>query len=180
VRSAGQRAADEAVQRWRARPEGTALLDAAGGGSIIEQRLAPDFDARLARTIGDWQAGVLDLVREEAASRRGGARATALGVNAAALILMLTVFNHTTDTDRADADAAAATATIAQRVLEAVFGDQAVRTLTARCRSDLIARSHAILDGERARIEGLLDRAEVRDGRGEMLRALASAVEEAR
>ncbi len=180
VRSAAQRAADEAVQRWRARPEGPALLDAAGGGSIIEQRLAPDFDARLARTIGDWQAGVLELVREEAASRRGGARATALGVNAAALILMLTVFNHTAGAADAEVGAAAATATIAQRVLDAVFGDQAVRTLTARSRADLIARCHAILDGERARIEGLLDRAEVRDGRGEMLRALASAVEEAR
>jgi len=65
-------------------------------------------------------------------------------------------------------------------VLEAVFGDQSVRALTTRARADLIARSHAILDGERARIEGLLDRAEVRDGRGEMLRALANAVEEAR
>ncbi|MFZ0157688.1 MAG: dynamin family protein [Kineosporiaceae bacterium] len=180
VRAAAQRAADDSVHRWRARPEGSALLDAAGGGSIVEQRVAPDFDARLARTVRDWQAGVLDLVRDEGASRRAGAKATSLGVNATGLILMLTVFTHAPGSTEAEDGVAAGTAAVAHRVLEAVFGDQSVRALTTRARADLIARSHAILDGERARIEGLLDRAEVRDGRGEMLRALANAVEEAR
>ena len=180
VRAGVQRAADEAVMRWRARPEGTTLLDSTGGVSVIEQRVSPDFDERLARTIRDWQAGVVDLVRDEGASRRAGARAMSLGVNAAGLIVMLTVFSHTAGITGAEVGIAAGTAAVAQRLLEAVFGDQAVRALTAKARDDLVARANAVMDAERSRIEGLLDNAEVRDGRGEMLRALATAVEEAR
>jgi hypothetical protein len=180
VRAAAQRAADEAVATWRTRPEGVALLDAAGGGSIIEHRISPDFDGRLTRSIRDWQAGVLELVRDEGASRRAGARAMSLGVNAAGVILMLTVFSHTAGVTGAEVGIAAGTAVVAQRVLEAMFGDQAVRALTTKARADLVTRSRALLDSERVRIEGLLDRADVRDGRGAMLRALGDAVEEAR
>ncbi len=180
VRAAAQRAADEAVMRWRSRPEGTALLDSTGGVSVIEQRLSSDFDERLARTIRDWQSGVIELVGAEGAARRAGARAMSLGVNAAGLIVMLTVFSHTAGITGAEVGIAAGTAAVAQRLLEAVFGDQAVRALTTKARVDLVARANGILDAERSRIEGLLDDAEVRDGRGEMLRALTTAVEEAR
>jgi len=180
VRSAAQRAADEAVTRWRARSYGAALLDAAGGGSIVEHRVSPDFDARLARTLRDWQTGVLQTVRDEGAARRTGTRAMSLGVEAAGLIVMLAVFSHTAGAPGEETGIAAGTAAVAQHLLDEVFGDQAVRVPTSTARTDLIARTGAILDGERARIESLLDRAEVRDGRGEMLRALALAVEEAR
>ena len=94
VRVSAQRCADQAVQRWRARPEGASLLEAAGGASIIDQRLASDFDARVGRTLRDWHVQVMDLVRDESANRRGGARAMPLGLDAAALIVMLSVFTH--------------------------------------------------------------------------------------
>lgn len=185
VRVSAQRCADQAVQRWRARPEGASLLEAAGGASIIDQRLASDFDARVGRTLRDWHVQVMDLVRDESANRRGGARAMPLGLDAAALIVMLSVFTHGAPErgvghPGAGTPDAGASSAVAQRVLEAVFGDQAVRALTTKARGDLVARAASVLDAERARIESLLDRAEVRDGRGEMLRALALAIEEAR
>ena len=79
IRSAVQRAADEAVTRWRARPEGTDLLDSTGGVSVIEQRVSPDLDDRLARSIREWQAGVVDLVQEESAPAAAGPRGASLG-----------------------------------------------------------------------------------------------------
>jgi hypothetical protein len=180
IRSAVQRAADEAVTRWRARPEGTALLDSTGGVSVIEQRVSPGFDDRLARSVREWQAVVVDSVQQESAARRGGPLAMPLGLNAAGLIVMLTVFNRAAGLVDGEEGVAAGTAAVAGRLLEAVFGDQAVRALTTRARADLVARANGVLDAERSRIEGLLDDAEVRDGRGEMLRALTGAVEEAR
>ena len=55
-----------------------------------------------------------------------------------------------------------------------------MRSSTTTARHDLVVRVTAVLDAERSRIETVLDDVEVRDGRGEMLRALATAVEEAR
>ncbi len=185
VRAAAQSAADDAVTHWRSKPEGAALLEAAGNSTVVDRRLAPDFDSRLTRVVRDWQAQVMDLVADEAAARRGPAKAASLGGPAAGVLLMLVVFSHAAPGGEAapatDArTVAAGTAAIAQRVLESAYGPPAVRELTGRARADLVARVAAVLDGERARIESLLDRAEVRDGRGEMLRALATAVEEAR
>lgn len=179
IRAVAQRAADAAVDRWRTRPEGEGLLAAAGGGSIGEQRLAPDIDARLARTIRDWQASVLEDVREQVAELRAGARAASLGPEMAALIVMLGAYAASTGGE-SGGDTAAGAAAAAHSILEAVFGDHAAQALTSRARAELVARSGTILDAERARIESLLDRAEVRDGRGEMLRALTMAIEEAR
>jgi hypothetical protein len=41
-------------------------------------------------------------------------------------------------------------------VLEAIFGDQAVRTLAAQAREDLLVRVRELLAGERARFDRLL------------------------
>jgi hypothetical protein len=42
-------------------------------------------------------------------------------------------------------------------VLEAIFGDQAVRELAARAREDLLHRIRAVLDAEAARFGTLLE-----------------------
>lgn len=178
VRSAAQQAADEAVGRWRSTPEGVGLLRSTKGTSMVQHRPPPEFDASVARTVQGWQTMVLELARAEGAVHRSHSRATTLGAGASALIVMLMVFSDGVAQD--DRSVAAGTAAAGHRLLEAVFGDQAVRSLVLAARRDLLARTGATLDAERSRIEGLLDGAEVRDGRGEMLRALATAVEEAR
>ncbi len=183
IRAAAERAADAALTRWRHRPEGAGLLATPAGRRLAEQRLSSDFDARLARSIRDWQSGVLDRVHAEGSAKRSGARAMSLGGNAAGVIVMLTVFSlgaDQRDSAAAPGEIAADTAAAGQRLLEAVFGEAAVRSLTTTARHDLVVRATAVLDAERSRIETVLDDVEVRDGRGEMLRALATAVEEAR
>ena len=53
---------------------------------------------------------------------------------------MLAVFLQTGGLTGAEVVVAGGTSALGQRVLEAVFGDQAVRTLAARAREDLMAR----------------------------------------
>jgi len=52
-----------------------------------------------------------------------------------------------------------ATSALGHKVLEAIFGDQAVRTLASRAREDLIERVDRLLRGEAGRFHALLDEA---------------------
>jgi hypothetical protein len=179
VRACAQASVEQAVLRWRAVPAGAALV-----GDPTTASLAPDFDTRLARTIQDWRSGVLDVVRDESQGRRTTARALSLGLDGIAVILMLAACSQTLETFDPDADVdvdpAAATAALARRILEAVFGDQAVRTLTASAHADLAGRVEALLESERSRVLGTLEAAGVRPDAGDRLRAAVAALEGAR
>ena len=75
------------------------------------------------------------MVRTEGADKRGTARFLAYGVNGLGVALMIVVFAHTGGMlVGAEAGVAGGTAVLAQKLLEAVFGDQAVRTLAERAR----------------------------------------------
>ncbi len=210
VRAAAQDAADQARQRWREHPEGAALLDAALTAGRAQhhsdqsdgdeshgdrpdarsdarpdpQRAAAESDSRLIRAIGDWQGAVRGLVRSVGVGPKPGgrtARPGGDGIDGAAAIVTFAVFNDQVGTggdQREDVDAEAML--IPRRVLHALYGAQTAATLTARARADLLTRVGTILEGERSRVEALLDAADVRDGRGETLRAIAVAIEEAR
>jgi hypothetical protein len=52
---------------------------------------------------------------------------------------------------------AGGTSVTGQKVLEAIFGDQAVRALAAKARENLVERVRRVLDGEAARFHGLLE-----------------------
>jgi hypothetical protein len=71
--------------------------------------------------------------------------------------VMLAVFAQTGGLTGAEIAVAGGTSAVGQRVLEAVFGDQAVRALAARAREDLLVRVRALLDEEAARFDRRLD-----------------------
>jgi hypothetical protein len=62
-------------------------------------------------------------------------------------------------------------------VLEAVFGDQAVRSLTMKAREDLRERVSTLLAEERARYDSLLQGASIDPQTGADLRAALRSVE---
>ncbi len=72
---------------------------------------------------------MLDLVADTGMEKRSRARFMALGVNGVGAALMIVVFAQTGGITGAEVGIAGGTTVIAQRVLEAVFGDQAVRRL---------------------------------------------------
>ena len=51
------------------------------------------------------------------------------------------------------------TSAVGQKVLEAIFGDQAVRALASRAREDLVERVERLLRVDAARFDALLDEA---------------------
>jgi hypothetical protein len=104
-----------------------------------------------------WQGVVFELVREEGAAKRTTARLASLGVNGAGLTVMLAVFAHTGGLTGGEVVVAGGTSALGQKVLEAIFGDQAVRTLAARAREDLLERVDALLREEAGRFHALLD-----------------------
>ena len=71
----------------------------------------------------------MDLVADEGADRRTRARIAAFGVNGVGVALILLVFSQTGGLVGAEVGVAGGTAVLAQRVLEAAFGDEAVRKL---------------------------------------------------
>ena len=97
------------------------------------------------------------MVRTEGADKRGTARFLAYGVNGLSVALMVVVFAHTAGVTGAEAGIAGGSAVLGQKLLEAVFGDQAVRSLAERARRDLERRVRDLLEAERRRYTGLLD-----------------------
>ena len=70
---------------------------------------------------------------------------------------MIVVFAHTGGLVGAEIGVAGGTAVLAQRVLEAVFGDQAIRRLAQTAKDDLDARVQALLADELVRYHMILD-----------------------
>ena len=121
------------------------------------------------------------LVREEGADRRSSARAVAYGVNATGLLVMVAVF-ATTHVLAAPLEVAVAggTTMLSQKVLEAVFGDQAVRRLAETAKEDLDGRIQALMASELLRYHALLDSLDLDPDAPRRLREVAERVQAAR
>jgi hypothetical protein len=176
VHVAADRAAERTAAAWRQDVAGRALLANTTRLDAASSELPP----RTAETVRAWQGHVFDLVREEGADKRTTARLASLGVNAAGLTVMIATFAGTGGLTGAEVAVAGGTSALAQKVLEAIFGDQAVRALAARAREDLVDRVRTLLGGERARYTDLLDPAAPDPEGPERLAAALAGVERAR
>lgn len=136
-------AAEEADHRWRSDPAGRHLL-----GNEDLSTLDPSFPETVAAEIRAWQGEVLDLIRAEGATKRTQARWLSFGVNGLGVALMVVVFSFTGGLTGAEIGIAGGTAVVGQKLLEAVFGEDAVRRLTAEVRRSLEARCTALLAGQ--------------------------------
>jgi hypothetical protein len=163
-------------RRWRQLPGGPELLAA-------HPKLAtpdPDGTAKVERLVRDWQGEVLALIRAEGSDRRTSARVLSFGVNGVGVILMLLVFSHTGGVTGAEVGIAGGSALLAQRILEAIFGDQAVRELAAKARGLLMAKTEDLYAVEQARLHDAVAGFAVSAGQADRLKAASAAVEAAR
>jgi len=175
VRSAADDAAERAGTAWREDPAGRALL-----GEDDLRRSSPELAAATARAVRDWQASVLKLVREQGQGKRTTARYLAFGVNGLGLLVMIVVFAHTGGLVAGELAVAGGASALSQKILEAVLGDQAVRTLAESARADLHRRVTGLLQAERGRFTQRLDEAPVEEAAGALLRAAVQDVEDTR
>jgi energy-coupling factor transporter ATP-binding protein EcfA2 len=153
LRAAGERAAERVARAWQERVAGRALLEATPRLDRGGDRLRADTEEQ----VRAWQAFVMELVRREGEAKRTSARLASLGVNGAGLTVMLGVFASTGGLTGLELVVAGGTSALGQKVLEAIFGDQAVRELAAEARRDLIDRADEILRADSARFEALIE-----------------------
>ena len=164
------RAAEDADQRWRSDPAGRQLL-----GTDDLSSTSADFAAQSAAEIRAWQGEVLELIRAEGAAKRSQARWMSFGVNGLGVVLMIVVFSFTGGLTGAEVGIAGGTAVVGQKVLEAMFGEDAVRRLAKEAKLSLEARCESLLEREKRRF---LDRIgsdeDSLDAPAERLQALAT------
>jgi hypothetical protein len=176
VHAAADRAAERAAGAWRDRPAGRALVEQAARLDAASSELAD----RTRDEVRAWQGDVFDLVSREAAGKRMTARVASLGVNGAGLVVMLAVFASTGGLTGAEALVAGGTSAAGQRILEALLGDQAVRTLAEQARASLLERTRGLLESESARFDALLAPAAPDPEAGDRLRVAMRMIESAR
>ncbi len=172
VLDAAEQAAERTYQTWRGDAAGAALLQ-----GLELSRTSGGLRAQVGEEIRGWQSDVLELVREQGAEKRGTARALSLGVNALGVSLMVLVFASTAGLTGAEIGIAGGTAVVAQKLLEAVFGDEAVRRLSLEAKKRLTARVQSVLDGQAARYTAQLDALGTQAPAGDAVREAARAVE---
>ena len=158
VLDAAARASENTRTRWRASRAGRSLLarlDAPqAASSALEQNAeskgevqsAEDiFSAAVAEQIRLWQGSVLEMIREEGADKRKRARFLSLGVNAAAVMLMVAAFSLTGGITGIEAGIAGGSGVVGTKLLESIFGEDAVRRMATRARTDLLERMADLL-----------------------------------
>ncbi len=181
IRAVADGAAERSVESWLARPAGRDLLERSGVAVTGRLgRAGAELSGRAETAVRAWQSYVLDLVRSEGADRRTLARAASFGVNSLGVLLMLAVFSATGGITGIEVGIAGGTGVLSQKLLEAVFGDQAVRELTRCAREDLRRRVGLLLDEERARFTSLLTGLGGAADTAAQLREAARAVRERR
>ncbi|MDX6302457.1 MAG: hypothetical protein QOF53_3671, partial [Nocardioidaceae bacterium] len=173
-----ENAAERAEGAWRSVTAGQHLVEDSGRDL---GRASRDFRARAERAVRDWQHAVLEMVRTEGADKRTTARFLAFGVNGLSVALMVVVFASTAAIPTgAEIGVASGGALLGQKLLEAVFGDQAVRRLSAEARRDLEDRVTELMATERDRYLDLLDDLAVDPASGQRLREAARRVDDLR
>jgi hypothetical protein len=170
-------AAERVEASWRSVAAGQHLLEDSGRDL---GRASRDFRGRAERAVRDWQHGVLEMVRAEGADKRKTARFLAFGVNGLSVALMVVVFAHTAGVSGAEVGIAGGSAVVGQKLLEAVFGDQAVRRLAAAAREDLELRVTELMNVERARFLEVLDDLGIAESDVDRLREASRRVDDLR
>ncbi len=170
-------AAERAEASWQQTAAGQGLLATSGQDF---GRASRDLRRKAERAVREWQMDVLEMVRTEGADKRTTARFLAFGVNGLSVALMVVVFAHTAGVTGAEAGIAGGSAVLGQKLLEAVFGDQAVRSLAERARRSLEERVTLLFEEERARYLTLLDSLALQPEAPEQVREASRKVDDLR
>ncbi|WP_347756174.1 dynamin family protein [Agrococcus sp. ProA11] len=139
---------------------------------------SPDLPERASKLVRDWQQGLVELITEQAAGKRTKARVMSLGLNVITVALMVVVFASTGGLTGGEIAIAGGSAVVGQKLLETIFGEDAVRRLAAEARQDLDSRVRLLMAAEADRWNALLDPVDAGAG-GDGLRDAAAALERA-
>ena len=135
------KAAEKSQQRWRG--------DAAGRGLLAGDdlgRLPEDVPERSAEVIRAWQGEIMAMIKREGAGKRTQARLMSIGLNIVTVGLMVVVFSMSAGLTGAEVGIAGASGVVGTKLLEAVFGEDAVRRMAQQAREDLERRMEEFVE----------------------------------
>jgi energy-coupling factor transporter ATP-binding protein EcfA2 len=98
---------------------------------------SPDLATRIQPRLGDWIGSIATEVQARGAGKRDLAFGVSLGVNALAVAAMVGVFAHTAGVTGTEIGIVAATGFLNQKLLQAIFGEAAMREMIAGARERL-------------------------------------------
>jgi 50S ribosome-binding GTPase len=117
---------------------------------------SPDLAARLEPRLRDWVASIAHDVASRGAEKRNLAFGVSLGVNALAVAAMIGVFAYTAGVTGTELGIVAATGFLNQKLLQAIFGEAAMRDLIAGARERLETLLREEFTKERARYDAVI------------------------
>src|SRR5438477_693596 len=135
---------------------------------------SPDLAERIRPRLREWVASIATDVQSRGAGKRDLAFGVSLGVNALAIAAMVGVFAHTAGVTGTELGIVAATGFLNQKLLQAIFGEAAMREMIANARERLEGLIGDEFSKERDRYDRLTsDPAELRALAGELRAATA-------
>ena len=153
VTAGAERATQRAFESWGSTAAGAALLSRS---ATPLDHASSGLRTKAAEHIRGWQRRVLEMVAAEGADKRTTGRILSFGVNGVGSALMVALFAQTGGLTGGEIAIAGGTAALSHKVLEALFGDQAVRELTATARADLVTRIDELLAVEADRFRRII------------------------
>ena len=117
---------------------------------------SPDLAARIQPRLHEWVASIATDVQARGAGKRDLAFGVSLGVNALAVAAMVGVFAHTAGVTGTELGIVAATGFLNQKLLQAIFGEAAMREMIAGARERLEALLGDEFSKERTRYDRLV------------------------
>jgi hypothetical protein len=174
IRATDRAVVDDIAATWRLSTAGSGVVEARAAALTTE-----DLEAPLDQAVHAWRTHVVALADTAVRQAVDQGFPAAPDVEVVAGVIMVAALHppppaagaREDDDDDVTMTPAAATSAAATRILGAVIGDEPVRAVAERARADLAARAAVLLDGERARLERLLDSYGAPAGRGAALRA---------
>ncbi len=141
---------------------------------------SPAFADSAAAMIREWQGALLRLIQESAGSKRIKARVLSAGLNVVTVALMIVVFASTGGLTGGELAIAGGSAVVGQKLLETIFGEDAVRRLAGEARKDLTKRVTALFETEAARVTTALEGARFGSSPDSLRRESAALLEDVR
>ncbi|MBH0009963.1 dynamin family protein [Salinibacterium sp. SWN1162] len=150
-------------QAGRAAAAAWAGLERSVAGKAIAERHpqlaseSPELPQATTAMIREWQGALMQLIHDNAGDKRIRARILSLGLNVVTVALMVVVFASTGGLTGGEIAIAGGSAVLGQKLLETIFGEDAVRQLASEAREDLHARVRFLFDAELARLSVALE-----------------------
>jgi len=116
-----------------------------------------DIGDRASSLVREWQGELMRNIEDSAGDKRMKARIMSFGINAATVALMLVVFAGTAGLTGGEVAIAGGSAVVGQKLLETIFGEDAVRRMANSARQSLNERVNKLFADEAERYYQLTD-----------------------